>query len=89
MATVLLLEPHAESARIYAQSLTRAGFRVETITAEPARLDRAADLVVISNLVSNVRFCGSLSMAYPSRGSCCRRKRPMRSVPLSSVARQC
>ena len=48
MATVLLLEPHAESARVYAQNLTRAGFRVETITAEPERLDRAADLVVIS-----------------------------------------
>ena len=47
MPTVLLLEPHAESARVYAQSLTRAGFRVESITAEPD-MDRAADLVVIS-----------------------------------------
>jgi DNA-binding response OmpR family regulator len=48
MATVLLLESHPESARAYAQSLTRAGFRVETITVEPERLDRAADLMVIS-----------------------------------------
>jgi DNA-binding response OmpR family regulator len=48
MPTVLLLEPHAETARVYAQSLTRAGFRVETITSEPERLDQAADLVVVS-----------------------------------------
>ena len=48
MPTILLLEPHAETARVYAQSLTRAGFRVETITSEPERLDQAADLVVVS-----------------------------------------
>jgi DNA-binding response OmpR family regulator len=47
MATVLLVEPHAESARAYAQSLERAGFRVETSTAGGEDLNLAPDLVVI------------------------------------------
>jgi DNA-binding response OmpR family regulator len=48
MATVLLVEPDAASAHTYAQSLDRAGFLVETIPSEGARLDLAPDLVVIS-----------------------------------------
>jgi len=47
MATVLLVEPHAESARAYAQSLERAGFRVETSTAGGQDLNLAPDVVVI------------------------------------------
>ena len=44
MATVLLVEPHAESARAYAQSLERAGFRVETSTAGGEDLNLAPTL---------------------------------------------
>ena len=48
MATVLLVEPDAASAQAYAQSLERAGFRVQTATAESESLDLAPDLVVLS-----------------------------------------
>jgi DNA-binding response OmpR family regulator len=48
MITVLLVEPHPESARIYAESLERAGFRVETISAAGENPDLTPDLVVIS-----------------------------------------
>jgi DNA-binding response OmpR family regulator len=48
MAIVLLVEPDAASAQAYAQSLERAGFRVQTATAESESLDLAPDLVVLS-----------------------------------------
>ena len=41
MATVLLIEPHADSARSYTESLQRAGFRVETTIPEVDRQDLA------------------------------------------------
>jgi DNA-binding response OmpR family regulator len=46
--SVLLVEPDAESARSYTQSLERAGFRVETMTVGGDRLDLEPDLAVIS-----------------------------------------
>ena len=49
MPTVLLIEPHAESARHYAESLERAGFRVEVVTTPTAvQQDLAPNVVVIS-----------------------------------------
>ena len=48
MATVLLIEPHADTARRYAQSLQQAGFRVEAISSESERRDLPPDLVIIS-----------------------------------------
>jgi DNA-binding response OmpR family regulator len=48
MATVLLVEPDAGSARTYAQSLERAGFDVVTATVESDDLDLAPDLLVLS-----------------------------------------
>jgi DNA-binding response OmpR family regulator len=49
MTTILLIEPHADSARTYAESLQRAGFRVEiTTTPDVVRQDLAPNVVVIS-----------------------------------------
>jgi DNA-binding response OmpR family regulator len=48
MATVLLIEPDADSARTYAESLMRAGFRVEVPTTAADRQDFTPDVVVIS-----------------------------------------
>ena len=48
MTTVLLIESHADSARRYTESLERAGFRVETVSAEGQRPDVSPDLVIIS-----------------------------------------
>ena len=49
MKTVLLIEPDADSARIYSETLRRAGFRVETSTAADADgQDVSPDLVVLS-----------------------------------------
>ena len=49
MKTVLLIEPDADSARSYAETLQRAGFLVETMSGDgDVRPDLAADLVVIS-----------------------------------------
>jgi DNA-binding response OmpR family regulator len=46
MPTVLLIEPHADTARIYAETLHRAGFRVETGAPE-AEMSRIAPHVVV------------------------------------------
>jgi DNA-binding NtrC family response regulator len=49
MKTVLLIEPDADSARSYADTLQRAGFLVETMSGEDdVRRDLAPDLVVVS-----------------------------------------
>lgn len=48
MATILLIEPHADSARNYADSLQRAGFRVEIATTPDLERDLAPNVVVIS-----------------------------------------
>lgn len=48
MATVLLIEPHADSARTYSETLQRAGFQVERATSEAERQDLAPDILVIS-----------------------------------------
>ena len=49
MATVLLIEPHPETARTYAETLERAGLRVETAANSDGRSDGLApDVVVIS-----------------------------------------
>lgn len=49
MDTILLIEPHGDSARTYAESLQRAGFRVET-AASTHETDRSVtpSVVVIS-----------------------------------------
>ena len=49
MATVLLIEPHTDSARRYADHLDRAGFRVEAVSAEDQRRELLRpDIVVVS-----------------------------------------
>ena len=49
MSTVLLIEPHPESARRYADHLDRAGFRVEAVSAEAQRQELLRpDLVIVS-----------------------------------------
>ena len=49
MKTVLLIEPDADSARCYAETLQRAGFHVETTMGdEDGRRDVTPDLVVLS-----------------------------------------
>jgi len=49
MKTVLLIEPDADSARTYAETLRRAGFHVETISGDnDEKQDVAPDLVVLS-----------------------------------------
>jgi DNA-binding response OmpR family regulator len=48
MMTVLLIEPHADTARRYAATLERAGFRVEAVSPEDHRENPPADLVIIS-----------------------------------------
>ncbi len=48
MPTVLLIEPQADSARRYAESLERAGFRVEAVSADGQQQDLVPDLVIIS-----------------------------------------
>ena len=49
MKTVLLIEPDVDSARIYSETLRRAGFHVETTTgADDEVQDVSPDLVVLS-----------------------------------------
>ena len=48
MQTILLSEPDADTARRYANSLQRAGFRVELTTPGVEREDLIPDLVVLS-----------------------------------------
>jgi DNA-binding NtrC family response regulator len=49
MKTVLLIEPDADSARTYAETLQRAGFHVEITTAgDDERPDLAPDVIVYS-----------------------------------------
>lgn len=48
MPTVLLIESDGESARTYANSLQRAGFRVETATPDVEWQNPAPDAVVLS-----------------------------------------
>ena len=48
MKTVLLIEPDADSARTYAETLRRAGFLVETRCGDDDKHDVAPDLVVLS-----------------------------------------
>jgi DNA-binding response OmpR family regulator len=48
MKTVLLVEPDADSARTYAESLQRAGFHVEIIGDYEDKEDLAPDIVVLS-----------------------------------------
>ena len=49
MKTVLLIEPDADSARTYSESLQRAGFHVETtVTDDEVRRELAPDVVVLS-----------------------------------------
>ena len=49
MKTVLLIEPDADSARSYAETLQRAGFNVELMKGDDdQRQDLAPDLVVLS-----------------------------------------
>jgi DNA-binding NtrC family response regulator len=48
MKTVLLIEPDADSARTYAETLRRAGFHVETTAHQDESHEAAPDLVVLS-----------------------------------------
>ena len=47
MATVLLIEPHPDTARVYAESLQRAGFRVEVSAAPDVASEGLAPSVVV------------------------------------------
>jgi DNA-binding response OmpR family regulator len=47
-ATILLIEPQPDTARRYADTLERAGFRVEAVSAEGERRDLRPDLIILS-----------------------------------------